>query len=261
MFSKYEKTNLNNFFILVFSIEFKNSLIYIDQLSKLLSKHFSKKLSNNKDSKYLLSEHAIYMLTFTILCIDVDLKEYKTSNSRILNGLNKLNTLNTVDNLKKKFIDMVIILKNLNDGENFDSHYLKDLFKFSRHLGLCNVHNYSDNTRSKNSIGLIKNGKHKQYFYVYLSDGILLLFNQKNSDKVNKFIYLKNPSLFIYKYDFSNLILGVDSKGQNKNIFIFKNKEKYIKYFKHNSIYLKFESETDMKNLIQNLYSNPGLIL
>jgi hypothetical protein len=222
---------------------------------------FSKKLSNNKDSKYLLSEHAIYMLTFTILCIDVDLKEYKTSNSRILNGLNKLNTLNTVDNLKKKFIDMVIILKNLNDGENFDSHYLKDLFKFSRHLGLCNVHNYSDNTRSKNSIGLIKNGKHKQYFYVYLSDGILLLFNQKNSDKVNKFIYLKNPSLFIYKYDFSNLILGVDSKGQNKNIFIFKNKEKYIKYFKHNSIYLKFESETDMKNLIQNLYSNPGLIL
>jgi hypothetical protein len=190
--------------------------------------------------------------------MDVDLKEFKSSNNKVLNNLNNLNKL---DNLKKKFIDMVIILKNLNEGENFDSHYIKDLFKFSRHIGFCNIHNNNQSIKTRNSIGLIKNGKHKQYFYNYLSEGVILLFNHKNTDKLNKFIYLKNPSLYIYKYDSTNLILGVDSKGQNKNIYICKNKEKYIKYYKHNSIYLKFESEADLKIMIQSLYSNPGLII
>ena len=167
-----------------------------------------------------------------------------------------------VDSLNKKFIDMVVILKNLNEGENFNTPFIKDLFKFSKHIGFCYIHKTPQSSiGNKHSIGLIKNGKHKQYFFKYLTEGVMLLFTQKNSEVVNKFIYLKNPLIFIYKYDPANLILGIDSRQQKKNIIIFKNKDKYVKYYKHNSIFLKFENEEIMKEMIRNLYSGSGLKL
>lgn len=82
------------------------------------------------------------------------------------------------------------------------------------------------------------------FSYIYF-DGMIILFQTNDKTKsscVNKMIYIKNENLYETKSDSNNLVITIQSKFERKNILIFKNKMKYIKYKKYNKILLKFES-------------------
>lgn len=120
----------------------------IDNICKIFANSFHKSLYKNEDKNYLKSEHAIYMLVFSMLLTDINIKENN-------DGFNMNNS---------KFYDLMIMLKDLNEGEIFDKSYCKDCFKFSKLVGYVNISNIKMNLNKK-PVGLYKNGKYKQYRY------------------------------------------------------------------------------------------------
>ena len=87
---------------------------------------------------------------FGILMIDLDIKQNK-------NNLNKIDTL---------FYDLLIILKDKNDGSTFDNNFIHDIFRFSKNIGFINLdENYKKYKRNIMNMGLYKKGKYKEYKY------------------------------------------------------------------------------------------------
>jgi hypothetical protein len=93
-------------------------------------------------------EYSLYILIFAILMIDIDIKQNKKN-------LDKIDTL---------FYDLLIIIKNMNDGSSFDNNFALELFKFSKNIGFINTNDEPiGNKQIPKLIGLYKNGKYKEY--------------------------------------------------------------------------------------------------
>lgn len=131
----------------------QKDLTIIDNISKNFACAFKNCFDKNEDKDYLKSEHSIYMLVFSLLLTDL---EFKNNDNSIKN------ISNTGDLKNQKFYDLVIYLKNLNDGENFDSGYIKNCFKFAKLIGFINLSNKEVNINKKN-LDLYRDGKYKQY--------------------------------------------------------------------------------------------------
>jgi hypothetical protein len=94
------------------------------------------------------NEYSLYLLIFATLMIDIDIKNNKKNPQ-------KLETL---------FYDLIIILKDMNDGTNFDNNFSLELFKFSKNFGFINVNDESNQyPKIFKMLGLYKNGKYKEY--------------------------------------------------------------------------------------------------
>ena len=96
----------------------------------------------------IYSEHALFMFIFGLIMIEIDIKEnHKDNNSLKIDSL---------------FYDFLIIIKDLNDGKEFDNHICNEFFKFAKLIGFINI---TDNIILKdyNFIGMYKSGKYKEY--------------------------------------------------------------------------------------------------
>lgn len=134
----------------------KKDIKFVDKLARYFSKCFYKYINKISDKKFINSETSLYFLTFALLLMDLELKEEKK-----LSG----NDNSYKNNSIKKFYDLVVILKNLNDGENFEISYLKDCFRFSNVFGFLNLNGTPSNNHYKKPFELYKNGKIKKYEY------------------------------------------------------------------------------------------------
>ncbi len=104
----------------------------IDEISKNFANIFYRKLKQSwcivkNDSQENLetlfkSEHSIYMLIFALIVTDINLNKFSVQPSKV--------TINKI------FYDLMIILKNLNDGKNFNSAEIKEYFNFVKVMGL-----------------------------------------------------------------------------------------------------------------------------
>ncbi len=73
------------------------------------------------------------------------------------------------------------------------------------------------------------------------------MFN--NNDICDRLIYLNCKELYIVKVNPNIKTVFISSKGEKKNILIFKFKTNYIKYNKYTKISLKVDNFEEMKNL------------
>ena len=128
----------------------------IDEISKNCASSFYKKIKSNSDSSTLFnSEHSLYTLIFSLLVTDINLKNESPTSSK--------------ENVNKSYYDLMIILKNLNEGKNFNSSNLKEFFNFIKILGLVEmpyeIKKISDKISLSrfNFVKILKNGKSTQY--------------------------------------------------------------------------------------------------
>ena len=134
----------------------KYDLRKIDTLAKSFAKSYYKYAKSN-DSRLLASEHSVYMIVFSTIILELeslnqnDLRkggvssansdEFFLRNSYNSKSFTNLNSFNKSSSLyiqpkDNRFLDFMILLKNLNDGENFDMAFLKEIYKFSKLIGI-----------------------------------------------------------------------------------------------------------------------------
>jgi hypothetical protein len=274
----------------------KYDLRKIDTLAKSFAKSYYKYAKSN-DSRLLASEHSVYMIVFSTIILELeslnqnDLRkggvssansdEFFLRNSYNSKSFTNLNSFNKSSSLyiqpkDNRFLDFMILLKNLNDGENFDMAFLKEIYKFSKLIGISgyksNSYDYylkgslRENISTSNnkfyekygnkkfSVELKTEEKVKKYSFTLINDSFIVLFrNTITSDKENidKLIFLRNENLYNYKLDWNQNIICIESKQSKRNIVIFKNKEKYIKYTKNNILFFKFENSNTFKDFTE----------
>jgi len=100
----------------------------IDRFSKMFAKVLCKLSFKNSNKKFINDELALYQLVFAMLIFDMD---FKNKGKFCFSNVMKLFILI----VKCKFLDFMIILKNLNDGSNFDNQFLKESYKFTKLIG------------------------------------------------------------------------------------------------------------------------------
>jgi len=169
----------------------------------------------------------------------VVLNDWMPKQYAVLGKLNATTISSSMPTSKRRQI--LDVLKNLNEGENFESSLMKDNFKYSKLIGYCNVLlAYSVNFYPK-KIEIIKNNKIKIYSYILLKEGIMILLNNKNNKLIEKIIYLKYDLSFNYRVEYIKKILKIEPKLKKKGILIFKNKLTHIKYKNCLNLSLKFK--------------------
>jgi hypothetical protein len=229
----YEKTNLRERLQKCLTID--NDIIQIDSLCKVFASSFYGKITKNEDNNYLKSEFSTYQLVFALIILDISIKEASPCV------------------YKKFFFDLQIMVKNLNEGENYNNDYLKNCFRFVKSIGLINMPSLvSSCNQNKQSIGLVLNEKYKHYACLFLN-GALILFLNKKSTEINKMVHLNIKNFYKFEKDITNLIIKVDSATGKKNILIFKNKTSFIKYKKYSAIQLRFENKDFFEEVIQKI--------
>jgi hypothetical protein len=209
--------------ILCLDFNIESDIIAIDTLAKSFSQIFYQKIARNYDKSYIKNEHSLYMLIFTMLSVELDLKN--------------LSKLDIIDNKKidSIFYDIMIILKDLNNGEIFDNLYCAELFKFSRLLGFLNI-NTNNYNKEKKYISLEKNlNSVKEYTFI-LFKNVLILFR---GDELRLMIYLSS-NVYYYQADRASKTIDILSQAKKTNVLLFKNKERFIKYNKYNRLTLRF---------------------
>jgi hypothetical protein len=263
----------------------KYELRKIDSLVKSFAKSYYK-YAQSFDTKFLASQHAVYMMVFSTIIIELDtlyqkklplpaqVKPLKNSyNSKSYTNFNSFNKSASSMPKDNRFLDFMILLKNLNEGENFDMNFMKEIYKFSKLIGVsgCNLNSneylkngfkevmptnrnkyFEKYGNKKFTVELKTEKKNKKYSFTIINDSFIVLFPYTiTSDKENidKLIFLRSENLYNYKLDLKNNVIGLESKLNKRNIVIFKNKEKYIKYTKNNILLFKFENSNVFKDL------------
>jgi hypothetical protein len=163
------------------------------------------------------------MLIFALLAIETELKQ--------------LSQIDLVESKKVDsiFYDLMIILKDLNNGQSFETTYLTDLFKFSKLLGFVNL-TTNKLINNKRSILLEKLGKPGKSYSFLCQKNVLVLLKD---DKIAAIIFLSS-SVYFYQADRSRMTIDILSQSGKNNVVIFKNKDNYIKYNKYQKLILRF---------------------
>jgi hypothetical protein len=108
--------------------------------------------------------------------IDIEIKDNK-------------NNLQKLDNL---FYDLLVILKDMNVGSNFDNNFILELFKFAKNIGYMNLNEeFSIYIKTRKLIGLYKEGKYKEYKYNFFI--LVMLFTKM----LFFFLIMVSKSLYI----------------------------------------------------------------
>jgi hypothetical protein len=152
----------------------------------------------------------------------------------ILSSELKLKELRDEEKIESIFYDLMIILKDLNNGQNFEITYLTDLFKFSKLLGFLNINNETY-TKEKSFLNLEKNKKSKSYLFITFNN-ILILFK---NEKIYSIIILSSTVYFYQADPYYKNIHILSQSGKDK-VILFKNKTDYIKDNKYDKLSLCF---------------------
>ena len=143
-----------------------NDIKLIDQLSSSFAKIYFNSPNNN--NKYFKSQNAIFFFVFTFIITQI------TYNQNISDELNL--------NKEKIICDMIIMLKDLNEGNNYDNDLIKEtvyeIIKNNEPIAVpYTINNYEKNLfnvklrRNKDNI--------LTSYYGYFHDGILIILNNK----------------------------------------------------------------------------------
>ena len=131
------------------NITMQKDFILIDKFSKCFSKIYFERLQRLNVSNPFNSENAVYMLVFILILLDIDFK---------LKG----KTLFTQE--KVKFLDLMILLMYLNEGQNFDNEFLMESYKYTKISGLTNIQNTLSHL-NKHKLFLTKENRKKTKLY------------------------------------------------------------------------------------------------
>jgi len=161
-----------------------NDIKLIDDLSFNFSKIYYKQ--NNKNPLYFNSENSIYYFTFSLIIMN-------------LNYFNQNET-----NKEKVIIDMILMIKNLNEGEDYGINLIKDcIAEVVKEKGVVNIirgFNYylSENfTQKIIKIKIIKNERKTKIYSCFYNNGLFIILNNINS--IFKCYYVKIKNKIIYK--------------------------------------------------------------
>ena len=143
-----------------------NDIKLIDQLSNSFAKIYYNYSSSNNNNSLFLSQNAVYFFVFTFILTQIS---FNQNSSSLLN--------------KEKIIcDMVIMLKDLNEGKNYDNNLIKEavyeIKKNSEPIAVPYIHNDYDKKLFNMQIRRSKDNILSSY-YGYFHNGFFIILNNK----------------------------------------------------------------------------------
>ena len=143
-----------------------NDIKLIDQLSNSFAKIYYNYSSSNNNNSLFLSQNAVYFFVFTFILTQIS---FNQNSSSLLN--------------KEKIIcDMVIMLKDLNEGKNYDNNLIKEavyeIKKNSEPIAVPYIHNDYDKKLFNIQIRRSKDNILSSY-YGYFHNGFFIILNNK----------------------------------------------------------------------------------
>ena len=143
-----------------------NDIKLIDQLSHSFSKIYYNCSSNNINNKLFQSQNAVYFFVFSFIITQINY------NQNVSNQLDK----------EKIICDMVIMLKDLNEGKNFDNNLIREAVDQIKKNNEPIVAPYINNNYEKNIFNIkIRRNKDNilSCYYGYFHNGIFIILNNK----------------------------------------------------------------------------------
>lgn len=220
----------------LFDLSF-NDLKLIDDVSRSFAKYYyrNENNANNDNGQIAKSESSLYYLTFSLLISSL---LYKGEEDK-----------------EKVICDLIILIKNLNEGENFNKKIINDCLSTILNekklpiLEKNNNHNTLNNKYENFSsyhLGLVLNNKFKSY-YGYYNDGLLILTKDKNGEKIDKIIYIKIKEHLSFSYKGNQITLY--GKEKKEKIIIIKKSRNELKYKLYDKIMIIIENEKIIEEL------------
>ena len=214
-----------------------NNISLIDQLSKSFSESYYEQIQDKKENHFK-SQNSIYYFTFAFIITELN---YKNSEDK-----------------EKIIFDMIVMLKNLNEGKNFNKEIINEAIsniKSEKNI-LNSIDEKYNNLKIdyKNYIKIYENEKEKIYNYFYLN-GLFVLF-KKNI--LYKFFYIKilNKIKCEIKKE-NNQIKVYNSSSDNKNyLYIIKNNNDHYEMIPYEKIIFEVNSTIIINDLEKFFYSN-----
>ena len=207
-----------------------NDIKLIDDLSFNFSKIYYKQ--NNKNPLYFNSENSIYYFTFSLIIMN-------------LNYFNQNET-----NKEKVIIDMILMIKNLNEGEDYEINLIKDcIAEVVKEKGVVNIirgFNYylTENfTQKIIKIKIIKNEKKTKIYSCFYNNGLFIILNNINS--IFKCYYVKIKNKIIYKRN-NDKISFICKTG---NLIEIKNKGNFLNFKEINKLEMIIDKDYIYKEL------------
>ena len=120
---------------------------------------------------------------------------------------------------------MVILTKDLNDGDNYNRKIIKECIEMISKLKIENAKKEINIENNKmNNVAIVVNGKYKTYYAIY-NDGLFIMYKSKRGS-IDSFMYVKMKEELIYvglQFDFNyknlNGTIFYDIKTQNYEIY------------------------------------------
>ena len=215
----------------------KNNIAFIDQLSRAFSESYFEQIQNKNEHQFK-SQNSIYYFTFAFIITELN---YKNAEDK-----------------EKIIFDMIVMLKNLNEGKNFNKQIINEAItnikSEKNNLGIIEENEYHLYIDNKNYLTMYENdGKIKIYNYFY-SNGLFVLFYKNN---LCKFFYVKIQNKIKCHINKSNNLIKIfNSNPDNKNyLYIIKNNNDNYEMIPCDSINFQVNS-TIIINDLEKFFSN-----
>jgi hypothetical protein len=214
-----------------------NNISLIDQLSKSFSESYYEQIQDKKENDFK-SQNSIYYFTFAFIITELN---YKNSEDK-----------------EKIIFDMIVMLKNLNEGKNFNKEIINEaISNIKNEKNILNSIDEKYNNLKidyKNYIKIYENEKEKIYNYFYLN-GLFVLFNK---NILYKFFYIKILNKIKCEINKENNQIKVyNSSSDNKNyLYIIKNNNDHYEMIPYEKIIFEVNSTIIINDLEKFFYSN-----
>lgn len=210
----------------------------IDRISKSFAKTYYPTIQYTEENKLIRSQNALYCLVFSLIITEMS-----------------INTPSSLEQKEKYICDLMILLKDMNEGQCFNQEYLNSLIKYIKSTGFFCQESSSSyksiDTEDKFSLGIQVNNTYKTYHAYYCGRSIFILFDNKKSNEISKMICLSVSLLNIQAN--GNMIVVKDryEGKKGRNVFILHNKKKTIKMKQYDGIKLFLDNKGVFNDIIK----------
>ena len=198
-----------------------SDLKLIDDIAKSFASSYY-----TQSNKYFKSEHSLYCLTFSVLVSSLLYSEEKK---------------------EKTICDLVILTKDLNDGDNYNRKIIKECIEMISKLKIENAKKEINIENNKmNNVAIVVNGKYKTYYAIY-NDGLFIMYKSQRGS-IDSFMYVKMKEELIVEVKGNTIT--IERKEKNERITIVKNRNKSIKYKYVEKVMIIIENSFVIQDLV-----------
>ena len=142
---------------------------------------------------------------------------------------------------------MVILTKDLNDGDNYNRKIIKECIEMISKLKIENAKKEINIENNKmNNVAIVVNGKYKTYYAIY-NDGLFIMYKSKRGS-IDSFMYVKMKEELIVEVKGNTIT--IERKEKNERITIVKNRNKSIKYKYVEKVMIIIENSFVIQDLV-----------